>query len=81
MWQRCRFKSIDTMPVKFPPPAPYCCTGSNIDCCTIVTYVKSIDQVLEYWPDAIDIEAEEVEEIVYSSRFPKPEWYTGDSHV
>ena len=38
-------------------------------------YADSIDDIKKLWPEAHEIEAEEVNEIVFTSRFPKPDWY------
>ena len=84
-WLRCRFHTAaeDYRPVKFPPPGPYWHTGlcwlddkryENV----IAAYVRSLDQVTEYWPEATDIDVTEQDEITYTDRFPKPDWYQDD---
>lgn len=65
----------DFRPIKFPPPYPYWRTGENNKGFIIVAYFDSIEQLKEYYPEAHDIESEEVEEIFFSDRFPKPDWY------
>jgi len=44
-----------------------------------VAYVKYIDQVKEFWPEAedIDIMQEDVE-IEFTERFSKPSWWEGE---
>lgn len=80
---RARFRAHpdDPRPVKFPPPYPWWHTGSGDDYSIVVAYADSEDQILEYWPEATDIDAEERDEITYTDRFPKPDWYapTGGS--
>lgn len=76
-WFRCRFHANedDYRPVKWPPPGPYWCTGYGDDYSIVVAYVRDMEQVYEYWPEASQVDAEERSEITYTDRFPKPEWY------
>lgn len=55
---------------------PWWCTGESGDgkYATIVCYLPPEEDLMKYWDDAYDIDAEDVEEIKYSSRFPKPTW-------
>lgn len=32
-------------------------------------------KVLEFWPDAEDVNSEEVDAYSFTSRFPKPDWF------
>ena len=79
-WLRCRFHANeeDFRPVKFPPPGPYWCTGYGDGFSVIVAYVRKEEQVTEFWPEANTLEVDERDEITYTDRFPKPEWYKGD---
>lgn len=76
-WLRCRFKANehDYRPIVFPPPGPFWCTGYGDDFSIVVAYVKTIEQVTEFWPEASDIDSEECDEITYTDRFPRPSWY------
>ena len=77
----------DYRPIKFPPPGPYWCTGTGFNTETgedeysvVVAYFDSGEQILEFWPDAFEIDIHEHDvEPQYTDRFPKPEWYTTDS--
>lgn len=75
---RARFKANgeDWRPVKFPPPHPCWCTGYAGDesYSIVVAYADNEDQILEYWPEASEIDAEEVSEYVFTDRFAKPDW-------
>lgn len=77
-WLRARFKTDDARPVRWPPPAPSWCTGYTADLEVVVAYVRNIEQVTEYWPDAVEIEHTEEAEIRFSERFPRPDWYTAE---
>ena len=59
---------------------PWWCTGESGDgkYATIVCYLPPEEDLMKYWDDAFDIESDEVEKIVYTSRFPKPDWVKGE---
>lgn len=68
--------SDDYRPVIWPIKYPYWCTGESDTDFTMVAYVDSIVILKKQWPEAANIEFEEVSGITFSSRFPKPDWYT-----
>lgn len=74
---RARFRANedDWRPVKWPPPGPCWCTGYGETYSVVVAFCDSEEQILEYWPEAEDIESTPNSEITFSSRFPKPEWW------
>ena len=76
-WIRARFEANldDFRPVKFPPPGPYRGTGFNDDHYYVVAYVKNLNQIKEFWPEANNIEHEERLQITFTDRFPKPNWW------
>lgn len=69
----------DYRPVVWPIKYPYWCTGYDADIIPIlVAYVDSQEQLLEYWPEAENINVMQEAEVLvieYSDRFPKPSWY------
>jgi len=79
---RARFKANadDWRPVKFPPPGPCWCTGYATDdrYAIVVAYVANEEQVREFWPEATDIDAEDASEIIFTSRFERPDWWPHD---
>ena len=79
-WLRARFKTSDACPVRWPPPAPSWCTGFTNDLEIVVAYVRNIEQVTEYWPDAVEIEHTEETAIKFYDRFPKPDWFVSEDH-
>lgn len=80
---RARFKanSDDYRPIKWPPPGPYWCTGYAGDesYAIVVAYAKDETQVLEYWPEAADIDTQEASAFVFTDRFPRPDWWPEDA--
>lgn len=80
---RARFRANypDYRPVKWPVPHPYWCSGSAGDdsYAIVIAYADDLAQVLELWPEATHVEAEEVDGYEFSDRFPRPKWFAGDS--
>lgn len=91
-WLRVRFAiheqepgELDSRPIKFPPPGPYWVSGQGQGCDDayydiLIAFVPSIESLMEYWPDAdlewsgVDIQPRD--EITFSDRFRKPDWWT-----
>jgi hypothetical protein len=74
----------DYRPVKFPPPYPYWCSGETIgqaedgsdDRSVVVAYIDSVEQLLEFWPDAEKIDVfDQDAKISFTDRFQKPDWW------
>lgn len=80
---RVRFStpSEDYRPVKWPIKWPYWCTGYGAKGSTIVAYTEDMDYICENWPEVTPgmVDVEVVHEVTFSSRFPRPDWFT-DSH-
>lgn len=74
IWARFQASEDDYRPVKWPPPGPYWCTGYGEGYSVVVAYVRSEDQITEFWPEAENIDTSECDEVTYTSRFPKPGW-------
>ena len=74
---RARFKANadDYRPVNWPIKHPYWCSGYGEDHSIIVAYADNEAEILKNWPEAEDIQAEDVTEYRFSDRFPKPEWF------
>jgi len=74
---RARFKCNleDYRPVKWPPPGPYWCTGYDDEHSIVVAYAADESEIMEYWPDAEDIDATERDGYTFTGRFPKPSWW------
>lgn len=83
-WIRYRFytKAIDDYrPLIFNPKYPWWCSGftglgiQGEDSSIIIAYLPLGENLLEYWDDAYDIEEEEHEKIIFTGRFPKPDYF------
>ena len=74
---RARFKANedDYRPVNWPVKHPFWCTGYGDGYSVVVAYADDEEEILKNWPDAIDVEFDEVENYVFSGRFPKPNWF------
>ena len=82
---RVRFEvdEEDYRPVKWPIKHPYWCSGYSDTHNILVAYVDDLDQLLELWPDAENVDImEEDTEYSFTDRFPKPDWLKleGESH-
>lgn len=73
---RTRFKICeeDFRPVKWPIKHPYWVTGYGDDYTILVAYADDWMEIMENWPEAFDLDSEDVTEYVFTSRFPKPDW-------
>ena len=65
----------DYRPVKWPVKYPFWCTGYGENYSVVVAYVDSVDELMELWPEASNLDIEERESITFTDRFPKPSWY------
>lgn len=85
---RVRFKikfvdcDEDYRPVIWPIKYPYWCSGEhnnefddNDEYFILVAYVDSEEELYKQWPEAYDLDIEEVEKIEFTGRFQKPKWY------
>ena len=53
---------------------PWWCTSECDEFATIVCYLPFSEDLSKYWDDAYDIDIEDAIEIMYSDRYPKPDW-------
>jgi hypothetical protein len=82
-WIRYRFKTTsidDSRPVEFPPPGPWWETGfsgDGVSYAICIAYLPAGKRLLKYWPEAFQIESDECDEITFTDRFPRPDWWKG----
>lgn len=80
-WERYRFKTKsvkDCRPIIFNAKYPWWRTGFDESYVTIVAYLPVGEDLYKYWDDAFDIKSEQVEKIVFSDRFPEPDYFKED---
>ena len=65
----------DSRPLDWPPPGPHWQTGIGDGYAVEVAYAHSEEQLLRFWPDAYQIDDMGYEEITFTERFPKPDWW------
>ncbi|MNC52951.1 hypothetical protein D3C75_1023270 [compost metagenome] len=77
---RARFHANypDYRSINWPVKYPYWCSGCGEDYSIVVAFAEDEAEILRNWPEATHIDAEEVEGVTFSSRFPKPDWYEED---
>lgn len=74
----------DYRPIKWPVKHPYWRTGSTsrmngvgeeVDWSVVVAYAESEAEILELWPEALELDVEERDCYTFTSRFRRPEWF------
>lgn len=73
---RARFHTVaaDYRPAKWPLRLPYWVSGQDSQGWWLVAYADSLVELMALWPEAEQVEAVLVTEVVYTSRFPMPSW-------
>lgn len=76
-WRRYRFHANldDPRPVKFPPPGPWWCSGQGDDYAIVIAYLPRNAKLKQFWPEASEVEFTDEDEITFTDRFPKPDWW------
>ena len=78
--KRVRFytKADDYRPINWPIKHPYWKTGESGDgsYSILVAYADDEQYIYDNWPEATDLDVEERDSYTFTSRFPKPEWFT-----
>jgi hypothetical protein len=76
---RIRFKANadDPRPINWPVKHPYWVTGEAGDglYATVVSYADNKKYITDNWPEAEDLEVQEVSTYTFTDRFPKPDWF------
>ena len=75
---RVRFRSSakDARPVNWPIKHPYWISGYGDDHAILIAYADDKPYILDNWPEATHLEIEEVYDYEFTSRFPRPSWFT-----
>jgi hypothetical protein len=76
---RIRFKANneDPRPINWPVKHPYWVSGEAGDgsYSIVISYADNEEYIISNWPEARDLEVEEVEGYTFTDRFPKPKWF------
>lgn len=77
---RARFRANydDYRSINWPVKYPYWCSGYGDDYSIVVAYAEDEAEILRNWPEASNIDIQEVDKPSFSDRFPKPDWYEED---
>jgi hypothetical protein len=78
MWKRYRFKTKsikDYRPLVFDSHYPWWCSGEGDDYVIIIAFLAKNEDLLEFWDDAFDIEFTYEDNIEFTGRFPKPDYF------
>ena len=75
---RIRFRANynDPRPINWPVKHPFWITGSAGDdtYSIVVSYADNEQYIYDNWPEAKNLDVQEVQKYEFSDRFPKPEW-------
>ena len=84
-WYRARFHANydDARPIQWPPPGPFWVSGYSTDesYSVVIAFVRRKSFIKKFWPEADNIEIEEVDHPTFSSRFQKPNWWDDTRHL
>ena len=74
---RVRFKANydDPRPINWPVKHPFWISGSGDGYSIVIAYADDEDYIRQNWPEATDLDSEEVDSYVFTSRFEKPDWF------
>lgn len=64
----------DARPINWPVKHPFWFTGYGEDYTVVVAYADHEAYIYENWPEATNLDVEEVAEYVFTDRFQKPDW-------
>lgn len=67
----------DPRPMHWPVKHPYWITGYAGDesYATVVSYADNIQYIYENWPEAKNLDVQEVNGYAFTDRFPVPDWF------
>lgn len=81
MWKRYRFRTKSTddcRPLVFNPKYPWWLSGYDgsftNDYAVIIAYLPIDEDLFKYWDDAYDIDSTTEDKIVFTDRFPRPDY-------
>lgn len=74
---RIRFRASldDPRPLNWPIKYPYWISGEDGSHAILVAYADSKEYIKENWPEASILEVKEFDQLEFTDRFPKPDWF------
>lgn len=74
---RIRFQANleDYRPINWPVKHPYWCSGEGDTYSIVISYADNEKYIYDNWPEAKNLDIQEVDEYEFSDRFPKPNWF------
>lgn len=69
----------DYRSVNWPVKHPYWCSGHGDGYSIVIAYADDEAEILRNWPEATEIDSEEVDGYTFTGRFPKPDWFNEDT--
>lgn len=84
MWRKYHFythATEDYRPLQFNPSYPWWCTAQSSNAACIVAYLPVGEPLQAYWDDAFDITYTDEVCIIFSDRFPQPDYYTASERL
>lgn len=67
----------DPRPISWPVKHPFWVSGEGDDYAVVVSYADDLEYITTNWPEASELDAQEVKGYTFTDRFPKPEWFKG----
>jgi hypothetical protein len=81
---RVRFQANfgDPRPIHWPIKHPYWVSGwaGDESSATIISYAEDDQYIFTNWPEAENLDIQEVEGYIFTDRFPKPSWFKDEQH-
>lgn len=73
----------DGRPAKFPPSGPYWVSGRSGDRTIVVAFCKDLATLTNHahWPNAENVTDYGERDIVFTDRFPRPEWWVSATDI
>lgn len=74
---KARFKANleDSRPINWPVKHPYWESGQSQTHAIVISYADDEQYIFDNWPEATDLEWEEVANYKFTGRFPRPKWF------
>jgi len=75
IWCRFHANEDDYRSVNWPVKHPYWCSGYGEGYSIVCAYADDEAEILRNWPEATELDSQEVDGYTFSDRFAKPDWF------